>query len=327
MSEQPTVRTTRAGELAVRLLGLALLLASVWRAVGDLTGPFRDYCALSFWLAAGAGAAVWLPCLLGGVALLRLREWGCYAVYTSLVLVLAGWIAPAVPLFRSVLQPRAFVWLFGGGSASLVLTLVAALVLVRAHSLVREVRPPAEHVSPRTRSRWLLSLPILAVLLIGILCGLGVVERQASAFAEEGNVAFEAGDPEGALARWAVVVVHYPRTRAWGVAVFNSGLAHRRQGRQAEAVAAFEMLLPSGVNDLEPGGNLMETYRNYRHSACVEIAGCYEDAGDYPAALRYLDLARNRYPFESWCLTCSMEVREELDRSTERVRQKMSASP
>jgi len=40
-------------------------------------------------------------------------------------------------------------------------------------------------------------------------------------------------------------------------------------------------LLDSSVNDLEPSGFLMEAYRNYRHQACLQLSGCYEDLGDH----------------------------------------------
>src|SRR4051812_44421268 len=77
--------------------------------------------------------------------------------------------------------------------------------------------------------------------------------------------------------------------------------------------------LGSGVNDCDPSGNLMEAYRNYRHRACLEISMCHEEEGDREAALRYAVLARDRYPYRSWCGTCLMDSKATLRERIERL--------
>jgi hypothetical protein len=94
--------------------------------------------------------------------------------------------------------------------------------------------------------------------------------------------------------------------------VLNAGIADREGGRHREAIAWFETLLGSGVCDRDPSPNLMEVYRNYRHRACLEISACYEALGETASALRYAVLARDSYPYQSWCVTCQRSAAKEV---------------
>ena len=55
-----------------------------------------------------------------------------------------------------------------------------------------------------------------------------------------------------------------------------------------EAIVEFEKLFPSHVNDGDPGSHIMETNRNYRHQAALEISRIYEEMGRYDKALDYV---------------------------------------
>ena len=94
--------------------------------------------------------------------------------------------------------------------------------------------------------------------------------------------------------------------------MLNAGIADREGGRHREAIAWFETLLGSGVCDRDPSPNLMEVYRNYRHRACLEISACYEALGETASALRYAVLARDSYPYQSWCVTCQRSAAKEV---------------
>src|ERR1035441_2117325 len=47
----------------------------------------------------------------------------------------------------------------------------------------------------------------------------------------------------------------------------------------------------------EPGGNLMETNRNYSNRSAMAISQCYEAMGQFSPALRYAWLAKTKYRY------------------------------
>lgn len=84
-----------------------------------------------------------------------------------------------------------------------------------------------------------------------------------------------------------------------GKATFNLGLTLQRLGRFKEAIAVFEGLIRQQVSDTEPGGHLMEPYRNYRPRAQWEIGNCFRAMNDYGQALAAYRATREKYPFQS----------------------------
>jgi tetratricopeptide (TPR) repeat protein len=121
---------------------------------------------------------------------------------------------------------------------------------------------------------------------------------------EEGNKAYEAGDFSKAEARWAKIRACGRGSADWPKAVFNLGLLENRRKNFRQAIAYFDEVIQSHPNDKEPGGNIMETNRNYSHRSALAISECYEAMGAYRMALRYARLAKTTYPFYSWCGTC-----------------------
>jgi hypothetical protein len=110
--------------------------------------------------------------------------------------------------------------------------------------------------------------------------------------------------------------------RRAGVAIYNTGIHERDQGRYGEAITRFESLLGSCLDDRDPSGYLMEAYQNYHHQACLQMSVCYEALGDYPSALRIAVLARDAYPYQSWCGTCMMEAGQALKERIDRLQQR-----
>jgi tetratricopeptide (TPR) repeat protein len=98
-----------------------------------------------------------------------------------------------------------------------------------------------------------------------------------------------------------------------GKARFNLGVTYGALGKYNEAIAEYEKVLTSGVDDAELGGELMETNRNYRHRSCLHIAGCYQALGDNQKSLEYALLAKQKYPYTTWCGTCEQEAKAELN--------------
>jgi tetratricopeptide (TPR) repeat protein len=121
---------------------------------------------------------------------------------------------------------------------------------------------------------------------------------------EDGNAAFEAGDVLKAEARWTEIRECAPGYSEWPKAVFNLGLLEYRRDNLPQAIRYFDELLQSHPNDKEPGGNLMETNRNYSNRSAMAISQCYEAMGQFSAALQYAWLAKTKYRYYSWCGTC-----------------------
>jgi tetratricopeptide (TPR) repeat protein len=139
---------------------------------------------------------------------------------------------------------------------------------------------------------------------------------------QRGIAAYEEGRREEGLAEWGRVIDRYPHTSAWGVAVFNTGYDLRERHLYREAIARFESLLGSDLDDRDPSGYLMNPCQNYQHQACLEISSCHEALGDYPLALRFAVLAQDRYPFQTWCGTCRMEEYRALEDRINRLKQR-----
>ena len=84
----------------------------------------------------------------------------------------------------------------------------------------------------------------------------------------------------------------------------TDGLLEYRRKNFRKAISYFDEVLQSHPNDREPGGNIMETNRNYSYRSALAISQCYEAMGGFGAALRYAWLAKTKYPYYSWCGTC-----------------------
>jgi tetratricopeptide (TPR) repeat protein len=314
-TEHPGSSVTRR---IIQAFGAAVLAGTVWQAAVLLTVLPRYYAAPAFWLEAGVNLAVWLPCMMAPSGLLRGRPSGFLPLYALAVPLPVGGLEVQFPWLSEWLAPWDTQWYLPKQTWLVGLVLFCLLIAIHWFA-ARSV--PARQPSPLWRS--CLGVCLLAglclVLQFGFSFGRQRIEQEAANAEKRGYAAYMEGRREEALMEWGRVADSYPCTSAWGVATFNMGVCLREQGRQREAIARFESLLGSSVNDYEPSGYLMEAYKGYRHRACLEISSCCEEAGDREATLRYALLARDRYPYRSWCGTCMMESRRELQERIDRL--------
>jgi tetratricopeptide (TPR) repeat protein len=127
--------------------------------------------------------------------------------------------------------------------------------------------------------------------------------RSADVLLEAGNTAYVAGDLANAEKNWIEVRNSAHRSGAWPKAVYNLGILEMSRANYPKAIGYFNEVLQSSPNDKEPGGNIMSTYRNYSNRSAQQISMCYEKMADYREALHFTLLAKNRYPYLSWCGT------------------------
>ena len=102
----------------------------------------------------------------------------------------------------------------------------------------------------------------------------------------------------------------------------NLGIVLKIQKKYPEAIEVFKSVLVSDVNDRDPGSNLMESFRNYRHKACTQIALCYEALKDYEKAIEYIHLAKEKYVFQADCGNCADNAAESLKQHEARITEK-----
>lgn len=89
--------------------------------------------------------------------------------------------------------------------------------------------------------------------------------------------------------------------------VFNLGMTYQKLRQHDLAIEQFKQIFALGADDNEPGGSIMETNRNYRSRAQWEIGNSLLANGDYEGALAAYRTTRDKYPFRSWCGTCSQD--------------------
>ena len=87
------------------------------------------------------------------------------------------------------------------------------------------------------------------------------------------------------------------KAKAW----YNLGVTYQKLRRYDDAINAFTQIFSLNVNDREPGGSIMEPYRNYRSWAQWQIGKSLFAKGDYQGALEAYQTTRLKYPFQSWC--------------------------
>lgn len=126
-------------------------------------------------------------------------------------------------------------------------------------------------------------------------------EDETSSKLDQGNAAYSAKNFEEALKIYEDVVAteNDPSTQA--KAIFNLGLTCKALRRYEEAINAFRKIFDLSVNDREPGGDIMEPYRNYRPRAKWETGHCLFELGRYAEALAVYAETKEKHPFQSWC--------------------------
>ena len=133
---------------------------------------------------------------------------------------------------------------------------------------------------------------------------LATPELIAGVATARGERAHKAGNLAEAEVHWRRVCEKFADTPSYGIAQFNLGYLLAQQKRYDVAITEYQKLFASRVNDQDPGSNIMEAYRNYRHRAAKEISRCYELQGKLVEALDWAVQARDKYRYQSWCGTC-----------------------
>jgi len=281
------------------LLGLPIYARWPWRL------PWS-----TAWLDFGGVLPVYLLFFWGSISLLRGKDTGYKCLYAAMILTLVAQAIPHFPLSIVAVPPT---FLRFGAIGFWFVNVAIVVLLIATHFLVGN----DFQLTRLTVRAW---CPFLFVCAVLVAYGAWKfnVDHLADELASRARRAYDLGDRRTANSLWSRVHQRYPLTSSWGIATFNSGITHKEAGRYQEAIGAFGELLYGGVNDFEPSPNLMEAYRNYRHRACVQVSDCYEAIGDYDNALDYAYMARDKYPYESWCGTCLLESHGALQ---DRIRQ------
>lgn len=89
-------------------------------------------------------------------------------------------------------------------------------------------------------------------------------------------------------------------TSCYGRCFNNIPLAYAMLEDFDNAIIWFNKILDSDLDDMEPGTDIMEFYANYHHNACMKLVQVNEILENRHEALKYLDLAETKYPFETF---------------------------
>ncbi len=152
-------------------------------------------------------------------------------------------------------------------------------------------------------------------------------EACAGVFVERGLRAYEAKDYPQALTLLRKVCSDYAETGAYGDAQYTVGLILHKQGKFAESVEEYAKIFSSSVNDQLIDPEKSDDYKNYRHRAALRICECYESRNDFAQALTYAEMARDRYPYLSYCKNCLRDVREALEKRIQDLRAAVTNPP
>ena len=117
----------------------------------------------------------------------------------------------------------------------------------------------------------------------------------------EGNKYFEARNYEAAADVYRRIVRTETDVPTKAVAWFNLGITYQKLTQYDDAINAFKQIFTMNVNDREPGGHIMEPYRNYRSRAQWEVGRSLLAKRDYKGALEAFQTTRLKYPLQSWC--------------------------
>lgn len=149
-------------------------------------------------------------------------------------------------------------------------------------------------------------------------------EACANVLLERGLRFYNAGDYARALSLLQKVCTQFPNSGSYGDAQYAVGLILHKQGKYTEALAEYQKIFDSKVNDQLIDTEKSDDYKNYRHRTALRMSECYEAGQDFARALSYAEMARDRYPYLSYCKNCMRETREALEKRIEMLRQKVS---
>lgn len=139
-------------------------------------------------------------------------------------------------------------------------------------------------------------------------------EACARVYVARGTRAYDKKDFATATTLFRNICSEYPDTQAYGDAQYTIALILEQQHKYDEAIADYGKLFTSKVEDyVLPTDGSNGDYKCYRFRAALGISGCYDAKGDFAHALEYVEMARDRYKYLSWCKTCMADMKQNVD--------------
>ncbi len=322
----------RHGSLVVRrlaqLVAVVILAAAVWQTAWLLRDVVRYRESFTIWVQVQAKLPVYLLCVAGSVGLLRGKRGGYKAIYLAAAIPSIGWGIPWATAWITDEYPIQYgvsnalesfqAFRMGVASAAVFFTLLAILAVT--HICERRCRPPSGIRWCQFRLCSLFVLMSVVALVISTPLSHWRLQRSAEAVLD---AAYEARgqDDAKAIALFEEIRIRYPFTTAWDNAVVESGELYIARADYQEATARFQELLePNAPIRL----NWLDFLNDQLHSAHVGLATCFEERGDYEAALRYATLGRDEHPGSSWFgAPPGSEKRRALDQRIARLEKRL----
>ena len=149
-------------------------------------------------------------------------------------------------------------------------------------------------------------------------------EACARVYVDRGTRDYDKKDFATAMTLFRKICSEYPDTQAYGDAQYTIALILEQQQKYDEAITEYSRLFPSKVEDyILPTDGSNGDYKCYRFRAALGISGCYDAKGDFAHALEYVEMARDRYKYLSWCKTCMAEMKQNVDIRISQLEQKV----
>jgi tetratricopeptide (TPR) repeat protein len=119
------------------------------------------------------------------------------------------------------------------------------------------------------------------------------------------------GKRQAAIDGWKAVVKKHPGTEAAFAAQSNIGQTAYLLGDRDSALSAYRAVIdfPTPVETYAPA--LMQC-SNLRHYACAELSDIYLESGELALALKYAELALNKFPLTDTCGFWLMSYNESI---------------
>ena len=149
-------------------------------------------------------------------------------------------------------------------------------------------------------------------------------EACARVYVDSGMRAYDKKDFAAAITLFRKICSEYPDTQAYGDAQYTIALILEQQHKYDEAIAEYAKLFPSKVEDyILPTDGSNGDYKCYRFRAALGISGCYDAKGDFAHALEYVEMARDRYKYLSWCKTCMADMKQNVETRISQLQEKV----
>lgn len=130
-------------------------------------------------------------------------------------------------------------------------------------------------------------------------------------------------DFEDSLQWMRRLCAEFPGTKLWGDGQYSVGLILQDQKKFDEAIATFEAIFPSQVNDYQLEEGSSEDCKNYRYKAALRISECYESKKELARALEFARKAKGQYAYVSFCSLCQQQTRGFTDKRVAELEEKI----